>query len=266
MLKYCAAFLAIILCGNASSSDISAKLNELDLEGEIEPFAMEGTINQTLQELREKLPDPLDIELTIPQLNFADALMNGTLDLSNPSIIGLTTFLVPALKFNIIGFKLNLTLLFPVFQVDPTYETDMILLTVLPIYGNGTAKVYLNDLKLDTYLELKTSPSLHIQNFRILITLDNIKLDIEGLLYDEEFSKFASAVASGLANTFITPYINDNAEAISDVLSPIIETAINEILAGNSSTSAPVTEPTPAAEVTIKELHHLIQNALPSIF
>ncbi|XP_044267637.1 uncharacterized protein LOC123013270 [Tribolium madens] len=275
MSKYCAVFLAIILCGNASSSDISSILDDLELEGEIEPYAFENTINATIQSLRANLPDPLNLDLTIPQLTFTDALINGTLDLSNPSIIGLPTFLVPKLKFQLIGYKLNITISFPTLQVSPIYDTDLFLLTVLPIYGNGTANVYLNDLKLAIYLELKTSPALKIENFRIVITLKDIKLDIEGLLYDEEFSKFASSVVTGLANTFITPYINDNADQISDTLSPIIQDLINEIISGNNNnsetkttptTNAPVTDPDSEAKVTIKELHNLLKNALPNIF
>ena len=67
------------------------------------------------------------------------------------------------------------------------------------------------------------------------------QFDIHGLLDDEDLSQLLSDILNDLAVNLI----DENQELISEVISPIAETLINEILASMSATTTVAPETTP---------------------
>ena len=64
----------------------------------------------------------------------------GSADLSNLEISGVKAFQVPALSFTLVGMRLNFTFVLPSLNINTDYWGDLVLLDLVPIYGDGKAK------------------------------------------------------------------------------------------------------------------------------
>jgi hypothetical protein len=217
-----------LLCGYVFS------VSDYEDDSEISPYIMEDLINSTIEGLRPSIPEPLEIDQL--DINFGDfigeSLISGNLQLSDVSVSGLKGFQVTFLNMAAVGMKLNFTIEFPTIDLSTGYLADTVLLTILPIYGNGTSKIQIEGLQVKGITQLKLTAPLQLINLTIAIGLERMSFEVNGLLYDDEFSSFASTLVTSLLNDVVIPFLNENAGIVSTVISPMIEGLINDVLAG----------------------------------
>jgi hypothetical protein len=243
-MKNFAIYLTLsLLCGCVFS------VSDYEDDSEISPYIMEGMINSTIEGLRPSIPEPLEIDQL--DINFGDfigeSLISGNLQLSDVSVSGLKGFQVTFLNMAAVGMKLNFTIEFPTIDLSTGYLADTVLLTILPIYGNGTSKIQIEGLQVKGITQLKLTAPLQLINLTIAIGLERMSFEVNGLLYDDEFSSFASTLVTSLLNDVVIPFLNENAGIVSTVISPIIEGLINDVLAGMTATTTTVSPDITAA-------------------
>jgi hypothetical protein len=232
-----------LLCGCVFS------VSDYEDDSEISPYIMEDLINSTIEGLRPSIPEPLEIDQL--DINFGDfigeSLISGNLQLSDVSVSGLKGFQVTFLNMAAVGMKLNFTIEFPTIDLSTGYLADTVLLTILPIYGNGTSKIQIEGLQLMGSSQLNLTSGMQFKNFKVAIGLERMSFEVNGLLYDDEFSSFASTLVTSLLNDVVIPFLNENAGIVSTVISPIIEGLINDVLAGMTATTTTVSPDITAA-------------------
>ncbi|XP_063916778.1 G8 domain-containing protein DDB_G0286311-like [Zophobas morio] len=219
--------------------------------GNIVPYAgINDLVNSTVEGMRPDLPDPLVLEDPL-NLNLTEDIINGTLDIQDIRVTGLKGLLVPYLLLVMPTFLLHFEFVVPVIEINAQYKTDIDLLGLLNVYGNGSARIALNNVQLKGTTVVSLSPSMSMKDLDIEVRLQSVDVDIQGLLYDEGFSSFASGLITLLAEWLIVPYVNNNASAIGDIVGPILEDVINGLLSGTttvdpgtSTTTTTATTPT----------------------
>ncbi|KAJ3644028.1 hypothetical protein Zmor_026704 [Zophobas morio] len=212
-----------------------------------DPYAFEGLINETIEGIRDDLPEPIVIEnLTITVPEDID-ILTGSADLSNLEISGVKAFQVPALSFTLVGMRLNFTFVLPSLNINTDYWGDLVLLDLVPIYGDGKANIHLEDLEIVGSAQASLSGGISVSGLRIQVYLGASTFDIHGALDNEDFS----AILSELLNDAVTSLIDNHQEAISNIVSPIVEELLNAILAGanTDTTAAPARATAPVAKV-----------------
>ncbi|KAJ3645415.1 hypothetical protein Zmor_023074 [Zophobas morio] len=219
---------------NVSTHVLKNKLAIFSL-GNIVPYAgINDLVNSTVEGMRPDLPDPLVLEDPL-NLNLTEDIINGTLDIQDIRVTGLKGLLVPYLLLVMPTFLLHFEFVVPVIEINAQYKTDIDLLGLLNVYGNGSARIALNNVQLKGTTVVSLSPSMSMKDLDIEVRLQSVDVDIQGLLYDEGFSSFASGLITLLAEWLIVPYVNNNASAIGDIVGPILEDVINGLLSGTTT-------------------------------
>jgi hypothetical protein len=95
--------------------------------------------------------------------------------------------------------------------------------------------------------QLNLTSGMQFKNFKVAIGLERMSFEVNGLLYDDEFSSFASTLVTSLLNDVVIPFLNENAGIVSTVISPMIEGLINDVLAGMTATTTTVSPDITAA-------------------
>ncbi|XP_063907365.1 uncharacterized protein LOC135125644 [Zophobas morio] len=194
----------------------------------IEPYVFEDLINSTIEGVRPDIPEPLEIETL--DLTFVDeegAILNGNATLSNLNMHGLQGFQIPSLSFEIIGMMLNLTLVFPEIDLFTDYRADLLVAgSPLLIFGTGNSSVNFGDVVIDVSAQVNLTGGISVENLNMQIYVGNGTFELHGLYDNEDFSELIETVL----NEMVVDLIDSNQELISQVLSPTVESLINEIL------------------------------------
>ncbi|RZC39873.1 uncharacterized protein BDFB_009073, partial [Asbolus verrucosus] len=213
-------FGLIALLAQAITYDI--KPHKVD---KIEPYVFEDMINQTIEGLRQNIPDPLlisNLSINLPE----GGVLVGDANVSNLELTGLQGFQVPYLNLAMIGMRLNFTFVFPLINVNTDYWADVLLAELIPVYGNGRANVHLTDIEIQGSAQAQLGDVIAVKNLRIQLYLGTATFDVHGLLDNEDFS----TIVNEMLTDMVASFIDNHQKFISDTFSPIIEELINGIL------------------------------------
>jgi len=128
---------------------------------------------------------------------------------------------------------MNSTIQIPHIKVDTNYVANTDFIKFLPLYGNGTVSVFLKNIELLVLGKVNITNGLSISNSNISFSVDDTTFDLQGLLDDEVFSHILSLTLTEI----VAPFIKENREEISQIISPIAEKIINAILKGDSKST-----------------------------
>jgi len=181
---------------------------------------------------------PLNETVVPPHINLADlgpALnislpLTGELNLRNVAIYGLQSTQVPVSTLNLNGIlreiPLNLRVTNQELRIEAEYDMRGLVANIIPIRGAGVARISLNltaGVDAEIKAKLGTNPlSLEMLLFDIILEdLAHIKVEIDGLLGNEELSAEIGKIIGSVLSTIL---INLTTPALAG-----IETTITQL-------------------------------------
>ncbi|XP_018561304.1 uncharacterized protein LOC108903564 [Anoplophora glabripennis] len=203
---------------------------------------IENTINTTLNRFKANLTDPISIASR--SFNFGEEeALSGGFNVSSLKIGGVKDFVAEEIEVNMELHKIYMKIALCDLSVNFKYWADMLLLNLVPLYGQGRMGINFDEVEVEVQAASNTDEeeNIKIKDVALLFSLTETTFDLKGLINNSEYSALISNVVT---DNFVN-FVNHNAEMISQTISPIVETIINSIL-------EPATENLHVKEVKVK--------------
>ncbi|KAF5296795.1 hypothetical protein FQA39_LY12313 [Lamprigera yunnana] len=189
---------------------------------------LKNILNKFLETLKDKDP------IVIPVVDFesnSDSF-NIALKATDLSIAGISSLEITSASIALNPPSLAIAAQLKGLQITaPIYDLNLKAL-FLPFYGKGDLKLVIEDVTLDIEATAKISGlSISVKDVKVKLGLAKLNLDISGLINNEPFSDIVSTAMTECFPQFLKNY----SKRIEDLLSPIVENLLNNLLQGKSA-------------------------------
>lgn len=181
--------------------------------------------------------DPLNYQENI-HLENVDLLNYVLVDFLNVDGVRstkLSEFLVHTFIFDLTGLAVVLNVTFPEINLDlDHYDLSAVALTIIPVDGNGTLQLTLQDVNVDLAFTLGSqNGSIFLDSLSLHLAVGEVKLTVTGLFGGSRTSYLAGAIVSSLAPAAIEDIQASNGPEIVEELKALI----NGLLVGDGESS-----------------------------
>ncbi|KAK9870714.1 hypothetical protein WA026_008285 [Henosepilachna vigintioctopunctata] len=254
-------FFGLFLVGICNAGPVlQEELLVGDFFGDIIAKLIQGVING----ICSKIADPINIadkNIVLPDSQLASGHFEVK-DLVESGLKGLKATNITVVTIS--PSKLYVTLGIPSMDINTNYDADILLASLIPIYGNGLANINFKNLQFEMSsgykLEMFPKMALSINDLSFKLSIDSATFDLHGVINNEAFS----VIISQVLDDTIAPFINNHSERLSKLLSPFLEKIINQAFSGSKKLELSATSFEELNEEELKALMILYMHSLQS--
>ncbi|CAG7720423.1 unnamed protein product, partial [Allacma fusca] len=194
-------------------------------------------IAQLIKNFTGSLGDPWEVisELSIPIEITERVYLNGTLNISDVQIAGLTTLDITDAKAALLPLGGSFKTKLPELVVSGNYAMDALLTSLfpLPLHGAGPFSLRISETALNTDIKLKLKTNLHLEVSELAYELDIYEfwIRLEGLFSDVDPGGELNEAVNIVLNSYLTILFNMFESSLHDDVNTLLVYVANTVLA-----------------------------------